>query len=458
MPRFNSAEEKYAYMSGTPVRTIVLRLAGPSILSMLISSLYNMADTFFIGKIGTSATAGVGLVFSVMAVIQALGFFFGHGSGNFISMAMGRKQNDQAETMAAVGFFSCFIFAALLGILGLVFLDSLIWSLGATATSFGYARDYAFYILIGMPFMASSLTLNNQLRFEGSAFFGMIGIVTGALINIGLDPLLIFVFGMGTAGAGLATIISQFISFLILFLQLRRNANIPIRLRNFKPSLFYYRKIISGGLPSLVRQGLSGVATVCLNTFAGLWGDAAIAGISVVNRIAQFAQSSIIGFGQGFQPLCGFSYGAKLYKKIKESFDFCTRFSFLVLLALSILGFAFAPGLVAFFRDDPEVIAIGSAALRFQCLSFPFTGFTALTNMMLQTVNKTRRATLLAMCRQGLVFIPVLLVFRALLGLRGIEMAQMLTDFITLSLSIPFCFAFFREIGVGLPLKRPAAD
>lgn len=448
MPRFSNANEKFTYMTQTPVQKLVLKLAGPTILSMLVSSLYNMADTFFVGQIGTSATAAVGVVFSLMAIIQAIGFFFGHGSGNFISMAMGSQDLQSAENMAAVGFFLCFIFSAILGALGLLFIEPLVWFLGATETIFPYAKSYATFILIGMPFMASALTLNNQLRFEGSAFFAMVGIVTGAVLNIALDPLLIFTLGMGVGGAGLATIISQFVSFCLLFYGLRKNANIPIRLRRFKPSGFLYRKIASGGLPSLARQGLASVAQIILNTVAGNWGDAAIAGLSVVNRIAMFASSAMIGFGQGFQPVCGISYGAGMHGRIKESFSFCVKFSFLALLAMSVAGFVFAPNLVRFFRNDPQVIAVGMNALRFQCIAFPFTGFTMMVNMMLQTVNKTRRATILAMCRQGVVFIPVLLAMKALLGLRGVEMAQMITDFAGLAVAYPFCLSFFREIGV----------
>lgn len=449
MPRFSNAKEKFDYMTKTPVQTLVLKLADPTILSMLISSLYNMADTFFVGQIGTSATAAVGIVFSLMAIIQAIGFFFGHGSGNFISMAMGSQDSQSAEKMAAVGFFSCFAFSAILGALGLLFIDPLVWFLGATETIFPHAKSYATFILIGMPFMSSALTLNNQLRFEGSAFFAMVGIVTGAVLNIALDPLLIFTFGMGVGGAGLATIISQFVSFCLLFIGLRKNANIPIRLRNFKPSGFLYRKIVSGGLPSMARQGLASVAQIILNTIAGGWGDAAIAGLSVVNRIAMFASSAMIGFGQGFQPVCGVSYGARMHGRIKEAFSFCVRFSFLVLLAMSVAGFIFAGELVGFFRNDPDVISIGRETLRFQCIAFPFTGFTMMVNMMLQTVNKTRRATILAMCRQGVVFIPVLLAMKTMLGLRGVEMTQMITDFIGLLIAYPFCRSFFNEIGVG---------
>lgn len=448
MKTFATAEEKFDYMTATPVKKLVLRLSGPAVLSMLVSSLYNMADTFFVGQIGTSATAAVGVVFSLMAVIQAIGFFFGHGSGNFISMAMGSRDDDSAGIMASVGFFSCFLISTALAILGLVFIDPLIWLLGATDTIFPYAKSYATYILIGMPFMASSLTLNNQLRFEGSSFFGMRGIVAGAILNIALDPLFIFVLKMGVGGAGLATIISQFVSWCILFAGLRTNANIPIKIKNFHPSKFYFKKIVSGGLPSLARQSLGSLAQIVLNTVAGVWGDAAIAALSIANRIFQMATSATVGFGQGFQPVCGFSYGAKMYKRIRDSFDFCIAFSFIFLLVLSIIGFIFASPIVRFFRNDPDVIAIATQAIRFQCFSLPFSCFAMTVSMMLQTVNKTKGATILAMCRQGIVFIPVLFALRYAMGLTGIELAQTITDFISFFIAIPLCLGFFKEIGV----------
>lgn len=456
MKSFSSDKEKFDYMTNTPVQSLVLKLAGPAILSMMITSLYNMADTFFVGQIGTSATAAVGVIFSLMAIIQAIGFFFGHGSGNFISMSLGSQNQEKASTMAAVGFFSCFILAGSIAILGLIFINPLIWMLGATETIFPFAKDYATYILIGMPFMSSSLVLNNQLRFEGSSFFAMIGIVTGAILNIALDPLFIFVFDMGVGGAGLATIISQFVSFCILFRGLRKNANIPIKFKYFKPSLFLYKKIISGGLPSLARQGLTSVSQIVVNFAAGGFGDAAIAGISIVTRIAQFAASSMVGFGQGFQPVCGFSYGAKLYSRIREAFVFCVKFSTIVLFGLAIIGFAFSEQLVSFFRDDEAVIEIGKWALRFQAIAFPLTGFSTMVNMMLQTVNKTKSATFLAMCRQGLLFIPVLLLMKALMGLTGIEISQMIANILCALVSIPFYYRFMVEIGQIKPKTKKA--
>ena len=279
---FTSAEEKRVYMLETPVKKLVCTLAGPTILSMLITSFYNMVDTFFVGKLNTQATAAVGIVFSLMAIIQAVGFFFGHGSGNYISRKLGAKETEEAEKMAAVGFFSAFIAGAVLMVVCLIFVRPLAYALGSTETILPYTVTYLWIILLGAPAMTSSLVLNNQMRFQGSAFYAMIGIVSGAVLNMVLDPLLILVCNLGIAGAAMATTISQYVSFILLLIMIRRGGNMQIRFCNFKPNIHFYKEIIRGGMPSLCRQGLASVATICLNHTAGMYGDAAIAGMSIV--------------------------------------------------------------------------------------------------------------------------------------------------------------------------------
>lgn len=442
----NAQEQKYRVMTETPVKPLVCKLAVPTIISMLVTSFYNMADTFFVGRIGTSASAAVGIVFSLMAIIQATGFFFGHGSGNYISRALGRQDNESAAQMAATGFFSALIAGLAIMIFGLIFLDPLAIALGSTETILPYAKDYMRIILIGAPFMTSSLVLNNQLRFQGNAVYGMVGITSGAVLNIALDPLLIFVFDMGIAGAALATVISQFVGLVLLWIGSRRGGSIPIRLRNFKPSLMLYQNMTKGGAPSLLRQGLNSVATICLNVSAGVYGDAAIAGMSIVTRIMQFANSCLIGFGQGFQPVCGFNYGAKKYSRVKEAFWFCVKLSTVVLVVLAIVGFVFSPQIVSLFRDDPEVIAVGKVAMKMQCITFPLAAWIVMCNMMTQTIGKALRASFLAMARQGLFFIPAVLILPRLFGLFGLETAQAVADVVTFALAIPLQVKTLKEM------------
>lgn len=434
-------------MTETPVPRLVCELAGPTIISMLITSFYNMADTFFVGKINTSATAAVGVVFSLMAIIQALGFTFGHGSGNYISRKLGSQEFEDAERMAATGFFSALIAGAVLTAAGLLFLTPLVRLLGATETILPYARQYAGYILLGAPYMTASLVLNNQLRFQGSAFYAMVGIASGAVLNIALDPLFIFVLDMGIGGAALATILSQFVSFCLLWLGCKRGGNLRIRLRNFTPTAFYFGQILRGGLPSFCRQSIASVATICLNFIAGGYGDAAIAAFSIVNRVAQFASSALIGFGQGFQPVCGFNYGAKLYSRVREAFWFCVKVALVFLIGVSVLGYVFAPEVVGVFRKgDADVLAIGTVVLRCQCFGLPLWSWVVLCNMMLQTIGKSFPASLLALARQGLCFLPALFLLSALFGLTGLQISQLCADIGSFALAVPLGVTALRQM------------
>lgn len=425
-------------MTEPPVQRLICQLALPCIISMLVTSFYNMADTFFVGMLDNpSATAAVGVVFSLMAIIQAVGFFFGHGSGNYISRELGRKNYQEASNMAATGFFSAILAGGLICALGQIFLDPLSYALGSTDTILPYTRDYMRIILLGAPWMAGSLVLNNQLRYQGSANYAMVGIVSGAVLNIVLDPILIFRLGLGVSGAGWATIISQFVSFCILYIGCSKGSNIHIHVKHFKCQWFYFNMIIRGGLPSLARQCLASFATICLNKAAGSYNDAAVAAMSIVQRIMMFGASTMIGFGQGFQPVCGFNFGAGLYQRVRQGFWFCVKLSLGFLTAVSVLMFIFAPEMISWFQNDAEVIEYGALALRFQCISFPAHSWIVMSNMMEQSIGKTASATFLSAARQGIFFIPAIFLLNYFLELTGIQMAQAVSDLLTLACAIP---------------------
>ncbi|MDD6041160.1 MAG: MATE family efflux transporter [Clostridia bacterium] len=454
MAKTMTAEQKLKYMTETPLPRLILSLSIPTIISMLISSFYNMADTYFVGLIGSASASGaVGVVFPLMSIMQAVGFMFGHGSGNHMSRALGAGRTEDAQAMAATGFVSAFIAGLLIMIVGLTASRPLVYLLGSTPTIAPYAQQYIRFLMPGVPFLISSLVLNNQLRFQGSAFYGMIGISTGAVLNIGLDPLFIFGLKLGVAGAALATSISQFVSFVILLLMTRRGANIRIRLKAFSPSLRNFAEIFRGGIPSLARQGLNSLATVCLNLAAGGYGDAAIAAMSIVSRVMMMTISAIIGFGQGFQPVCGFNYGARLYGRVRSAFWFCVRLCFCVLVVLAVAAGIFAPQIIRLFlANDADVQRIGTLALRLQCVCLPLFSFNCIANMMLQTMGIAGRATLLAVARQGLFFIPAVLLLEKLLGLLGVQLAQPVSDLLSFALSVPITLAVLQE------LKRKEAD
>lgn len=444
----DAQEEKFIRMTQPPVERLICRLAVPCIISMLVTAFYNMADTYFVGMLKSNeATGAVGVAFSMMAVIQAVGFFFGQGSGNYISRELGKKNYDEASRMAATGFFSALTVGALICVLGFVFLEPLARFLGSTETILPYTEQYLRMVFLGAPWMCASFVVNNQLRFQGSASYAMVGIVVGAVVNIALDPLLIHVLGMGVAGAGLATSLSQLLSFCLLLAGTRKGGNIRIRFRNFRPTAHYYVWIFKGGIPSLARQSLASVATICLNNAAMAYGDAAIAAMGVVQRVTMFGASAMLGFGQGFQPVCGFNYGAGLYSRVRKGFWFCVKVATGVLTVLGVLGFVFAPKLIALFRDDPEVVRFGAAALRFQCATIWVQGWVVMSNMMQQSIGRTIPATFLSIARQGLFFIPVVLLFTALFGELGIQISQSTADVITFLCAIPIQLYVLR----GLP-------
>lgn len=444
--KFESAEQKRNFMLEEPVEKLVCRLAVPTILSMMVTSFYNMADTFFVGKLDTQSTAAVGVVFSLMAIIQAIGFLFGHGSGNYISRKLGAGDIEEAEKMSAVGFFSAFLAGVAIMVSCILFIEPLSYLLGSTDTIQPYTVAYLRIILIGAPAMTASLVVNNQMRFQGSAFYAMIGIVSGAVINIALDPILIFWCGMGVSGAALATTVSQYISFLFLLIMIRRGGNIQLRFQNFKPSLHFYKEMIRGGIPSLFRQGLASVATIFLNHAAGVYGDAAIAGMSIVSRIMMFANSALIGFGQGFQPVCGFNYGAKKYRRVLDAFAFCVKTAFFCLVGLAVIVFLFAPQLVTVFRKDPDVIRVAAAALRYSVLSLPLSAWIIMCNMMLQSIGKGLKASIVASARQGIFFLPLIMILPRFFGLIGVEACQAVSDFFALTVSIPLGVSVIREM------------
>lgn len=448
MPKQMTAEERVKWMTETPVEKLVCTLAVPTIISMLVSSFYNMADTFFLGQTDESviATGAVGVVFPLMAIIQAIGFFFGHGCSNYISRKLGAKDFASAEKMASTGFFTAIILGFILMIGGLTFLEPLAWALGSTELILPKAMEYMRLILIGSPYMIGALVLNNQLRFQGSAFFGMIGITSGAVLNMILDPILIFGFDMGVTGAALATIVSQFISFILLLGGLFKSDAINIKFRNFKPSIYFYKEIVAGGSPSLCRQSIASVATICLNFAAKPYGEVAISAMAVVSKIVMFANSAMIGFGQGFQPVCGFNYGAGLTKRVLKAFWFCVKLALVFLIMISALGIIFAPNIVATFGNGPEAGAIAAATLRFQCIAFPLNSFIVLSNMLLQTIRKPIRASILALSRQGLIFIPLVIILPMFMGLLGIEMCQMISDIFTFVLTVVIQIPVLREL------------
>ena len=438
---------QFRKMTETPIQKLILSLAAPTILSMLITSIYNLADTFFVGQISTSASGAVGVVSSLMAIIQALGFMLGHGAGSIISRSLGSQNTQAANRFASTSFFTALAFGLILAVLGLATLPSFMMLLGSTETILPHACAYARPILMAAPLMMSSLVMNNILRYEGKANFAMIGLVTGGVLNMVLDPVFIFGFGMGTAGAGLATALSQSISFCILlsmFLRGKTVSQFQISAVTHSPAEF--GTILMTGLPSFGRQGLNSIGGMLLNIAARSYGDAAVAGMSIVSRIFMFIISVAIGTGQGFQPVAGFNYGARKYRRVEKAcvFTMCASFCFLTVI-IAACWFN-AEALIKLFRDDPEVTAIALPAFQYQCFAIFLQPVIVAGNMLFQSIGKSGRATFLACCRQGVFFIPLILTLPRFFGLVGIEICQPIADVLTFLVTVPFLFPFLHQL------------
>lgn len=453
------SQQQFIKMTQSPIPRLITTLAVPTIISMLTTAIYNMADTFFVSKLGTSATGAVGIVFSLMAIIQAIGFTLGMGSGSLSSRLLGQQENQKANEAGSTAFFTAIAFGLLLTVFGLLFIDGLMELLGATETILPFARDYARFILLGAPVMCASFVLNNLLRAEGKAVLSMVGLTLGGVFNIILDPIFIFLLNMGIAGAAVATLLSQCISFcILLFCFLSKKTIIQLHYKNISRHLKTYLTILKTGMPSFCRQGLASASTVALNVNAAVYGDAAVAAMSIIGRIFLFMLSFMIGFGQGFQPVAGYNYGAKRFDRVKQAYWFALKVGILVFTVLAAAGYFAAPWAIGLFqKEDPEVMRIGIYAFRVQCLALPLQPLIVTSNMVLQSVGKSWQATFLSAARQGIFFLPLIFVMPALFGLNGVQLTQPLADVFTFVSCFPFMIRFFRELNQKIPKQQPVS-
>ena len=439
---------QYKKMTDTPIPRLIMTLSIPSIISMLINNIYNLVDTAFVGRLGTSASGAVGVVFGFMAIIQAFGFMFGQGSGSILSRALGRQDKEAASVHASAGFVGAMLCGLVITLAGFWWLDDIVMLLGSTDTIAPYAKTYIFYILMAAPFMSGSLALNNVLRYEGKASLGMVGLMSGAVLNMIGDPILMFGLHMGIAGAGLSTAVSQVVSWMILlFMFYSGKTETKLSLEKAKHAgPMIYGNIMATGFPSLLRQGLNSLTTVLLNSQCSVYGDAAVAGMSIVSRIIFFTFSIALGIGQGFQPVSAFNYGAGKYSRIRRGFCFTVLVAEGIIVVGCILLNGFSGGLIALFRDDPAVIAVGTRALRLQALANLLLPFCMTTEMFLQSTGKRVGASLISALRSGLIFIPLLYVLSYFRGLAGIQEAQPLSLVISLPFTILFAVYYFRKL------------
>ena len=445
----NKEEKQYQKMINTPVKKLVLTLGIPTTISMLVTSIYNIADTYFVSNLDEGAAGAVGVVFPLMAIVQAIGFTFGMGSSSMISSKLGEKKDEDAQKLGSSAFYVAISLGILLAIFSLIFINPLMNLLGATDTNKGYAMDYARYIIFGYPIMIGSFVLNNILRSEGKALLSMIGLTVGGILNIILDPIFIHIFNMGISGAAVATLISQLISFIILLsMFIFKKSIITLSPKYISNEMWVYKDVLKVGFPSFCRQGLASIATIILNNQAGKFGgDPALDAMSIVSKIFMIVFSVSLGIGQGYQPVCGYNYFAKRYDRVKEAMIF-TLICGLSLMLLTCVGlYIFAePVMKAFADEGGEAVKIGTRVIRYQSIAMPFLSLNVIANMSFQSTKKKFSATILSCCRQGIFFIPFILILPEIFDLSGIEMTQALSDFCTFLFTIPFYIIFVKEL------------
>lgn len=441
----NAADKHYIKMTQTPVSKLIFRLGIPTTISMLITSIYNMADTYFVGTLGESAQAATGVLFTLQAIIQGLAFMLGHGSGSYISRSLADKDTDKATMYISTAFYTGGLLGIVITIAGLLFLTPLVTVLGSTDTILPYARDYGFWVLLAAPFIICSLVLNNGLRYEGKAFYAMFGLTTGGLLNILGDYVLIRVLDMGVYGAGLSTAVSQMTSFVILLIMYIKMAQSKISFKAISKDLKVYFSIVRVGLPSLIRQGMNAITHGILNNLTKPFGDAAIAAMSVVNRYSMFLMCVGLGMGQGFQPVASFNYQAKKYSRVKKGLLFTMVFGICFIGGMSIISFLFADKIILLFNESEAVVSVGKVALRYAAVGLLFLPMSIPVNMLYQSIQKPTISSVLSAIRSGAVSIPVLLLGVPAIGLTAVQIAQPVADMVAGTLSIPFIIHFLRS-------------
>ncbi|MBE6753521.1 MAG: MATE family efflux transporter [Ruminococcaceae bacterium] len=443
-----ATDAQFVRMTQEPIRKLLIQMGIPTVISMMVTSVYNIGDTYFVSQLGTSASGGVSTALPVQAIIQAMGFMLGMGSGSQISRLLGAKKVEESEKIAVSGFFAAITFGVIIAVFGLLNMEWVLTMLRATPTIRPYCREYLSIILFGAPIMAGSFVLNNILRSQGNAKFAMVGISTGAILNLFLDPLFIFGLDMGIAGAALATVVSQCISFfLLLGAFLIGKSAVKLRLRRISLSPVLHFRTISNGFPSFVRQALSSIATILLNGAAAEYGDGAVAAMGIVGKVFMIIFAVGLGIGQGYMPVLGYNYGAKQYKRVRESLKFTLGLGTCLMTGMGIIIGIFAPYIIkAFIADNPIVVEVGTAALRAQCISLPLLAMGVVSNMTYQTIGKSFIASLLSSARQGIFYIPMILILPRVIGLTGVEITQSAADVLTFVLCVPFVVSFLRKM------------
>lgn len=439
-----------------PILPLLIRMSVPTIIGMLIVMIYTLTDTFFVGLLDNkSMTAAIGVVFSFVSMIQAVGFWFGYGSGNIMSKKLGEQDDKEAAVISSLAIaFSIFI-GFLITVFSWIFLLDLSKFIGGNASEhlLKFTMEYLKVIIIGIPFSLYSTTLYNQLRLCGNVKDGMIGLLLGIFSNMILDPIFIFGLKFGFVGAGYATLTGQIVSCISLTILAKRNKSFSISWKNVTCSKERIYHILVGGMPNFSRQVITSISLVLLNRVAASYGDSIIAAFTVSSRIVAIAYMIMIGWGQGFQPICAMNYGAKKYDRVQSAFTLTVVVGTIFLMLSATLLYLFSEHFIRILSKDDEVIFIGVQILRMQCISMPLLGYFAVSSMLMQNIGKYFWSLFISISRQGIFYIPLLYLLSNFYGELGIYLLQPVSDVFSFLLAV---FIFHRNnkyVSIKLGLK-----
>ena len=449
-------QDRKMMMLNEPIHRVIPKMAVPTIVAFLINSIYSLADTYFVSSLGTNATAAVSVNASLDQLIMMCGSMLAMGANSYIARLLGKNDDKKASQVLSTAFFTAFAIGASLLAFGTIFMVPMVRLLGATPTCEQYSVDYATYVLMAAPFMACNFVMNQCLRSEGSATLSMVGMGFGGILNCLLDPIFIFGFDMGVAGASLATAISKVVSFCILiFPYITRRSLLHLSIRNFKPARDIVTEVVTVGSSSMFRSGLAVVAGILLNKLAGDISDSVLAGIGVCTKIMMFPFSIILGFGNGFQPVVGFNWGAKRYDRVKEAYRFSSRVAFWGGLLMAVFCILFADWLIVLFAGtDEEMRRIGSFAIITQAIALPIHAWVAIVNMYCVGLGNARGALVLSTARQGSCFLPILYPLAWIFGAYGVGAVQALADVLTMVLAIPILGGVNKKLHAAMEAEQ----
>ncbi|MBV7271863.1 MATE family efflux transporter [Clostridiaceae bacterium UIB06] len=443
----NKNENKIKMMSEGNITKVLFQLGIPVIIGMLVTSLYNVVDAMFVGGLGTSQMGAVSIAYPIAQLIIGLGLTFGSGSASYISRLLGEKNNEQADRTASTALFTSIIVGLITIAITMCFLDKVLTFLGATQTILPYAREFAIIYIPGSILNVINVTMNNISASEGATKISMTSMLMGAGLNVVLEPIFIYTFQWGIKGSAIATVIAQGVTTLLYVWYISSGkSNLHISIKHFSIDKTIYAQILKIGIPTLLFQLLSSASMGLTNTASSHYGDSAVAAMGVVTRVLALGSYVIFGYAKGFQPVAGFNFGAKNYKRLGEAISVSLKWSTVFCAVTEIILLIFSRQIIGFFSKDASVIAIGSDALRANSITFILFGFQYIYTTLFLALGKAFKGTILSIARQGIFFIPVILILPGILGLNGIIFTQPIVDVMTTILTIIFTVKVQRKI------------